>query len=149
MSQTNTSHTKPLTIRRKPSFANGDFTRRKSFLSKTMLENDSFQSYELPSHEFLSKDEYVDIPTYSLSLKESQGFIWNQDLFASTYQQQRAGISTTSSYDGSNSPVKVIDILVEPKDKTDDTASEISYDVDGDDNNDTSNGYVDWDTMDI
>lgn len=58
--------------------------RRKSFLSASMMSNDKSSIYELSSYSYDHR-----VPTFTMSLKESQGFIFNQDLFASQYQQSR------------------------------------------------------------
>ena len=60
------------------------YVRRNSFLSPDMVQHEDFLVYESTS--FLS-----DSSTYNIiSLKECQGFIFNQDLFASPYQQSRS-----------------------------------------------------------
>ncbi|KAH3661228.1 hypothetical protein OGAPHI_006635 [Ogataea philodendri] len=111
----------PLTSRRrKSSFttSSSPYARRRSFLSKAMLENDDFQIYELssfsPSSCFISVDSpsRARIPSFSINLTQSQGFIWNQDLFASSYQQARAGIDPDEFQEGSAS-VEVVDIVLE------------------------------------
>lgn len=59
------------------------FVRRNSFLSEDMVKNEDYHVYELSN--------YYSSSSYSiLSLKESQGFIFNQDLFASPYEQLRS-----------------------------------------------------------
>lgn len=78
------------------------YTRRRSFLSKTMIENESVQCYKLSSYSSISSSLNENIPSYSISLSESQGFLWNQDLFASSYQQSEAGVHNMMSMsDGS------------------------------------------------
>lgn len=58
--------------------------RRNSLLSAAMIANEDFSVYESPSY-------YSQQSSFSvISLKESQGFIFNQDLFASPYQQLRS-----------------------------------------------------------
>lgn len=57
--------------------------RRSSFLSQNMTQNESFSVYD--SYTFTRGPASYHI----ISLKESQGFLFNQDLFASTYQQLR------------------------------------------------------------
>ncbi|RCK66072.1 hypothetical protein Cantr_01752 [Candida viswanathii] len=54
--------------------------RRNSFLSNSMIQNENFQVYES------SYNNNYNI----ISLKEYQGFIFNQDLFATPYQQLRS-----------------------------------------------------------
>lgn len=66
------------------------WARRRSFLSSTMISDEKHLVYELHSGRFFN-----DVPMYSISLKESQGFTWNQDLFASQYQQQSAVLYDT------------------------------------------------------
>ncbi|ONH71784.1 Protein UGX2 [Pichia kudriavzevii] len=104
------------------------YTRRSSFLSKAMLENESLQCYKLHSHSsFYSAGDskHENLPAFSISLSESQGFIWNQDLFASSYQQSEAGVDKLLSMsDGSflddedtiNPIVDVIDVILSPND---------------------------------
>ncbi|CAH2351597.1 hypothetical protein CLIB1423_04S01640 [[Candida] railenensis] len=72
--------------RRASSFTatNSPWFRRNSFLSTAMIENENFSVYESPSY-------YSQNASYNIiSLKECQGFIFNQDLFASPYQQSRS-----------------------------------------------------------
>ncbi|KAF3992277.1 hypothetical protein FT663_01204 [Candidozyma haemuli var. vulneris] len=58
--------------------------RRGSVLSQTMIEDETPSIYE--SHSF-----FPDTSSYTIiSLKQGQGFIFNQDLFATPYQQSRA-----------------------------------------------------------
>lgn len=95
------------------------YTRRRSFLSKNMLEAESLQCYKLPNYSYDSDTEEP-IPSFSISLCESQGFLWNQDLFATSYQQAEAGVSSSLSMsDGSylndnndGSGVDVIDVIL-------------------------------------
>ena len=78
------------------------YTRRRSFLSKTMIENESVQCYKLSTYSANANSLNENIPSYSISLSESQGFLWNQDLFASSYQQSEAGVHNMMSMsDGS------------------------------------------------
>ncbi|VEU23652.1 DEKNAAC105055 [Brettanomyces naardenensis] len=118
--------------RRKSSFNSSDspYARRRSFLSKAMLENDTFQTYELSSYDCYSTSygpTYSRIPSFSINLNESQGFIWNQDLFASSYQQVRAGLNP-NSFQGDSKPVEVIDIIVDSSDEMDDDErTEMNY----------------------
>lgn len=110
------------------------FTRRRSFLSKNMIENESVQCYKLSAFSSHGGATNENIPSFSISLSESQGFLWNQDLFASSYQQSEAGVhnmmsmsdgsyylggngrswdNENSQDDNSNSPlVDVIDVVV-------------------------------------
>ncbi|ODV87506.1 hypothetical protein CANARDRAFT_6037 [[Candida] arabinofermentans NRRL YB-2248] len=107
------------------------YARRKSFLSRSMLENDNFQTYEVSSYDFpistsnptstLSTSSTFSsarttlrtrIPSFSINLTQSQGFIWNQDLFASSYQQVRAGLNPDEFLQGSKS-IEVVDIIVD------------------------------------
>lgn len=58
--------------------------RRNSFLSSDMIKNENCLVYELPSY-------YSEASSYNvISLKECQGFVFNQDLFASPYQQLKS-----------------------------------------------------------
>ncbi|ODV79620.1 uncharacterized protein CANTADRAFT_205702 [Suhomyces tanzawaensis NRRL Y-17324] len=72
--------------RRSSSFAStsSPWFRRNSFLSPLMIQNENFSVYDSPS--FFSDNGSYNI----ISLKECQGFIFNQDLFASPYQQLRS-----------------------------------------------------------
>jgi len=73
---------------RRSSFASpsSSFARRRSFLSPSMISNEKHTAYELHN------GYGFNAPAFSISLKESQGFSWNQDLFASQYQQQSSAI---------------------------------------------------------
>lgn len=76
----------PGSKRRSSSFVSSSspWFRRNSFLSPTMIQNENFSVYEAPSY-------YSESASYNIiSLRECQGFIFNQDLFASPYQQLRA-----------------------------------------------------------
>lgn len=53
------------------------YSKRKLFLSEDMLKNEDYHVYEISYWNTV------------LSLKESQGFIFNQDFFADPHQQQR------------------------------------------------------------
>lgn len=77
----------PALERRSSSFAcpSSPWARRRSFLSSSMIQDEKHLVYELHGGR-----GFVDSPAYSISLRESQGFTWNQDLFASQYQQQSA-----------------------------------------------------------
>lgn len=58
--------------------------RRKLLLSETMIKDEIPSIYE--SHSF-----FPDLSSYTIiSLKQGQGFLFNQDLFATPYQQLRA-----------------------------------------------------------
>lgn len=87
-SMASTQHSKtasqPSSRLRASSFASpsSPWARRRSFLSNKMISNEKHLVYQLDSYGF------SDSPTYSLSLRESQGFTWNQDLFASQNQQE-------------------------------------------------------------
>ncbi|KAK6453929.1 protein whose overexpression suppresses the synthetic lethality of the hal3 sit4 double mutation [Scheffersomyces xylosifermentans] len=87
MRPTESSRPEPTIIkRRNSSFAStsSPWFRRNSFLSPSMIKNENFSVYEAPSY-------YSDASSYSIiSLKECQGFIFNQDLFATPYQQSRS-----------------------------------------------------------
>ncbi|GEQ68116.1 hypothetical protein JCM33374_g1783 [Metschnikowia sp. JCM 33374] len=58
-------------------------SRRTSFLSQKMIDNESFSIYDSYTFTRGASSHHI------ISLKESQGFLFNQDLFASTYQQSR------------------------------------------------------------
>lgn len=115
--------------RRKSSFSSlySPYTRRRSFLSRSMIEAESLQCYKLPSYSYGSDSEEP-IPSYSISLSESQGFLWNQDLFATSYQQAEAGVSNSLSMsDGTyltenndSNGVDVIDVILTADDYTSD-----------------------------
>lgn len=71
--------------RRNLSFASttSPWFRRNLFLSPSMIQSENFSVYE--SHSY-----YPESASYNIiSLKECQGFVFNQDLFASPYQQLR------------------------------------------------------------
>lgn len=92
--------------RRKSSFSSlySPHTRRRSFLSKNMLENESLHCYRLPNYHVSSSvgTDESSLPSYSITLSESQGFVWNQDLFASGFQRPEAGAGNVLSMsDGS------------------------------------------------
>jgi hypothetical protein len=142
--------------KRKSSFHSlySPYTRRRSFLSKTMIENESLQCYKLSNYSsFGSNDE--NIPTYSISLSESQGFLWNQDLFATSYQQSEAGVDSMMSmsndsyylddYDENYSrrhAIDVIDIVVNSDDYLNDDAIIKGVSTIGEDNNEyTDNNH--------
>lgn len=131
------ANTHPVTIqrkRRKSSFNTADspYAIGKSFLSKSMLEDDNFQSYELSSYSSYSDrncgPEFSRIPSYSINLTKSQGFIWNQDLFVTSFQQRRAGL-TPSSVESTPEPVKVIDIIVDSDEEEEDVEKRRSKNV--------------------
>lgn len=70
--------------------------RRQSFLLATMIDDENYNVYE--SRSFFAEGNY-----HILSLKECQGFVFNQDLFALPYQQLRSLASErvrTLSYGG-------------------------------------------------
>lgn len=78
--------------RRNSSFANtsSPWFRRNSFLSPTMIQNENFNVYE-SGNSFYSGMGGQFASNYSIiSLRECQGFIFNQDLFATPYQQVRS-----------------------------------------------------------
>lgn len=59
-------------------------SRRESFLLKSMIDSETSSVYE--SFSFFPKSQSFNI----ISLKLSQGFLFNQDLFATPYQQLRS-----------------------------------------------------------
>lgn len=72
--------------RRSSSFAStsSPWFRRNSLLSPAMVQNENISIYDSPNY-------YSHSSSYNIiSLKECQGFIFNQDLFASPYQQQKS-----------------------------------------------------------
>ncbi|CAH6718780.1 hypothetical protein CLIB1444_01S14356 [[Candida] jaroonii] len=72
--------------KKRPSFSNNTspWVRRNSFLSNAMIQSENISVYESPNY-------YHDCSSYNIiSLKECQGFIFNQDLFASPYQQSKS-----------------------------------------------------------
>lgn len=78
----------PAIRRRNSSFTSlsSPWFRRKSLLSPAMIQNENFSVYESPS--------YFTGSSYNIiSLKESQGFVFNQNLFASPYQQQKSQLN--------------------------------------------------------
>lgn len=79
------THSKSESENRRSSFTNtsSPWFRRNSFLSSSMIHSENISVYESASY-------YSESSGYSIiSLKESQGFLFNQDLFASPFQQQR------------------------------------------------------------
>lgn len=86
--------------RRSSSFTS---TRRRSFLSTSMIHNENYLVYEISGYDFSfgscrlhginrtggEKCTCPLIPRYSVSLNESQGFNWNQDLFANQAEQKQ------------------------------------------------------------
>lgn len=63
---------------------NSPWFRRNSFLSPSMIKSENYSIYE-------STNYFSDSTSYNIILlKECQGFIFNQDLFASPYQQLKA-----------------------------------------------------------
>ena len=77
--------TRASVTRRSSSFTSSSspWIRRNSFLSPSMIQNENFSVYDSPSF-------YSDSSYNIISLKECQGFIFNQDLFALPYQQLRS-----------------------------------------------------------
>ncbi|ODQ81513.1 hypothetical protein BABINDRAFT_6201 [Babjeviella inositovora NRRL Y-12698] len=71
---------------RRSSFAlpSSPWCRRNSFLSDSMIHDETHRVYDQRYYNPLSGRIEM---RYSVSLDESQGFVWNQDLFASAYQQ--------------------------------------------------------------
>lgn len=72
--------------KKRPSFSNSTspWVRRNSFLSNAMIQSENVSVYESPNY-------FHDCSSYNIiSLKECQGFIFNQDLFASPYQQSKS-----------------------------------------------------------
>ncbi|EMG49278.1 hypothetical protein G210_0017, partial [Candida maltosa Xu316] len=105
--------------RRNSSFANesSPWFRRNSFLSPSMIQNEDFQVYETNNY-------YNNYNTNSysiISLKECQGFIFNQDLFATPYQQSRCLESQNQQQQQqeqqspSKYKVRVIEIVIDEK----------------------------------
>ncbi|KAI5957861.1 hypothetical protein KGF57_003128 [Candida theae] len=96
LSTTTTSPRPEPTIikRRNSSFANtsSPWFRRNSFLSPTMIQDENFNVYESGNSFYSgvgSGGQYIS--NYSIiSLRECQGFLFNQDLFATPYQQVRS-----------------------------------------------------------
>ncbi|AOA60872.1 Hypothetical protein PP7435_CHR1-1192 [Komagataella phaffii CBS 7435] len=70
-------------FKRRPSLPTSPWGRRRSFLSTSMMSNETHSVYEV-SYCFNQP------PTFIMGLQESQGFVWNQDLFASQHQQAKS-----------------------------------------------------------
>ncbi|GMM39079.1 hypothetical protein DASC09_064180 [Saccharomycopsis crataegensis] len=70
-----------------------------------MINDEKHTIYELSSS-YSSSDDDGPILSFSLSLKVSQGFSWNQDLFASEYQQSRANDDDDQSEDDKETSVQ-------------------------------------------
>ncbi|CAN6598247.1 hypothetical protein TRVA0_001S05512 [Trichomonascus vanleenenianus] len=70
------------------------------FLSKSMLEDAKYNAYEI--------GEDIDgCKRYSVSVRESQGFRWNLDLFVSRYHQ-RSGVNYLCDDEEDDVPVTEI-----------------------------------------
>lgn len=81
-----TEPAEPLTLADKHPFTStsSPWYRRNSFLSKSMIEDENSSVYD--SHSF-----FPDASSYNIiSLRECQGFLFNQDLFATPFQQLRS-----------------------------------------------------------
>ncbi|CAI5756267.1 unnamed protein product [Candida verbasci] len=93
--------------RRNSSFASNSspWFRRNSFLSSSMIQNEEYSVYE--STNFYNPTSFNSSGKFSnyniISLKESQGFIFNQDLFATPYQQIRS-LANEKRIKSNNSP---------------------------------------------
>ncbi|KAK6461260.1 protein whose overexpression suppresses the synthetic lethality of the hal3 sit4 double mutation [Scheffersomyces coipomensis] len=85
---TPSSRREPTIIKRRNSHfvsTSSPWFRRNSFLSPSMIQNENFSVYEAPN--FYSESS----STYNIiSLRECQGFLFNQDLFATPYQQSKS-----------------------------------------------------------
>lgn len=96
-----------------------------------MVSQESHIVYKLHSHSNIWGDEGSNarasaLPTYMLALKESQGYAWNQDLFASRYTQETGVVFDSDDYRIS---------------KDDESESEFEYE-------DNESGDVDYDEDD-
>ena len=97
---TATATTTPATPTRRRHSHLTPWVRRQSFLLATMIGDENYSVYELRS--FFAEGNF-----HILSLKECQGFVFNQDLFALPYQQLRSLATErirTLSYSGSCAP---------------------------------------------
>lgn len=81
----------------------GPWARRNSFLSRDMLLDENYSVYE--SHSVFTSNGYTKYNV--ISLRESQGFVFNQDLFASPYQQSRSLQTEKKYHHKSRSPSSV------------------------------------------
>lgn len=86
--------------------------RRNSFLSKAMLENDVHNTYELGRAEDGSMK-------YNVSVKEGQGFEWNQDLFVSKYYQKTSLYEIKQQRQSSSSSNEVQEIIISDSEEDD------------------------------
>ena len=90
--------------RRNSSFANtsSPWFRRNSFLSPAMIQDENFNVYESGTSFYSGMNGYAS--NYSIiSLRECQGFLFNQDLFATPYQQVRSQQANAKKYRSSSS----------------------------------------------
>ncbi|EDO17056.1 hypothetical protein Kpol_530p26 [Vanderwaltozyma polyspora DSM 70294] len=77
--------------------------RRRKYISESMLNSETLVAYSFAASGFtnLENDHFI------VSLSHSQGFAWNQDLFASQYQQMCKVV-----YDGHNDNMdKLLDYI--------------------------------------
>ncbi|CAD1807981.1 hypothetical protein FOB58_001326 [Candida parapsilosis] len=93
--------------RRNSSFANtsSPWFRRNSFLSPAMIQDENFNVYESGTSFYSGMNGYAS--NYSIiSLRECQGFLFNQDLFATPYQQVRSQQANAKKYRSSSSSTR-------------------------------------------
>lgn len=86
--------------------------RRESFLSRAMLSNDVHNTYEIGRTEDGSMK-------YNVSVKEGQGFEWNQDLFVSKYYQKTAELQNDPGRRGSTGSPEVQEIIISDSEEDD------------------------------
>ncbi|KAA8902562.1 hypothetical protein TRICI_005844 [Trichomonascus ciferrii] len=94
------------------SFKSPLWVRRESFLSRAMLSNDVHQMYEIGRTEDGSMK-------YNVSVKEGQGFEWNQDLFVSKYYQKTAKLQNDPARRGSAGSPEVQEIIISDSEEDD------------------------------
>ncbi|KAH3682116.1 hypothetical protein WICPIJ_006919 [Wickerhamomyces pijperi] len=90
------SHFDRLSLKDTNKQLNSQKIRRNSFLSRSMMTQESHIVYNVSTYGNSWASRYCEeptvnpryLPTFMLALKESQGYAWNQDLFASRYVQE-------------------------------------------------------------
>lgn len=98
---------------RRSSFASpsSPWQRRRRLLSRSMLMDELHLVYEIRQYDPRTG---LMATRYLMALRCSQGFAWNQDLFASHYQQMGAWGSNGGSglMPGLDPPIEVVDVFL-------------------------------------
>ncbi len=84
---------------------NSPWARKRSLVSESMMSQEKHNVYENYSYE-------PGVPCFTMALKVSEGFSWNQDLFVSRYQQGLSGVD----YEENLAP-EVHDIVITDEDE--------------------------------